>query len=165
MAETKVYVLEGADATGKSTLAMEMQSRADLDDPAQEYVYIHNDASDAKLPGSLYRHYRAQLLDALDRPNTITIIDRSWLSEYVYGTLYRGAPRITGRQVAKLTRWAKKHGIVLLGLYADPEVRFRRIRERGETWDVTQRAVGESYAQIFQDLSWTTVDSTSTLRP
>jgi thymidylate kinase len=153
---TRVIVLEGADASGKTALAEELL----LDYPEDMTVYIHNDASDAKLPGSLYRHYKAQLLDALDRRETITVIDRSFLSEWVYGTTYRGKARISRRQARKLSKWALKNGVEFIGMQAGTDVRYTRMRERGENFDLFyELQVQRRFRDFFRDAGWTTVRS------
>ncbi|QOP66349.1 thymidylate kinase [Microbacterium phage DickRichards] len=160
-----VYLIEGADGTGKTTFVQRAVTHAAMAGYPEPRV-IHNDASDHKLPGSLYRHYRAQLLDAIDfRDNhgISTYIDRSFLSELVYGPLYRGKSRITPRQARRLERLADRHGIVLLGMTADLNLRRRRIRERGETWTHKDAFVGALYSQHFRERGryWITADSSS----
>ncbi|UKH48467.1 thymidylate kinase [Microbacterium phage Katzastrophic] len=160
----KVFLIEGADGTGKTTFVKRMASR-DLSNGDPIPRVIHNDASDHKLPGSLYRHYRAQLLDAISfRESGIsTYIDRSFLSELVYGNLYRGRARISERQARRLERFARKHGIVLLGMTADLAIRRSRVEARGETFDPKQPFVDAFYSQHFaaRGRYWTTADSTS----
>ena len=157
-----IVVIEGADGTGKTTVvenAIRGHTRAGDPEPR----FIHNDASDHKLPGSLYRHYRAQLLDAVAfRANGVsTYIDRSFLSELVYGRLYRGRSRITHRQARRLERLADKAGIVLLGMTAGLDTRRLRIRARGEEWDPKQPFVGAMYSQHFHESGrWVIADST-----
>jgi hypothetical protein len=159
-----VYIVEGADATGKSSFVGRMvagMAMADLPEPR----VIHNDASDHRLPGSLYQHYRAQILDAVSfRERGIsTFIDRSFLSEVIYGRLYRGRARITERQARRLERLATRNGVVMLGRTADLDTRRRRIRERGEEWDGKQPFVGAFYHQWFRERAahWTIADSSS----
>lgn len=158
----QVYLIEGADATGKSSFVRRMAAH----NPAYpEPRIIHNDASDHKLPGSLYRHYRAQLLDAIDFRDTAgvtTYIDRSFLSELIYGELYRGRARITPRQARRLERLADRHGVVLLGMVADLNVRRLRMRARGEVWTPKDAFVGANYSQQFRESGrWVIADSTS----
>lgn len=159
-----VYVLEGADGTGKTTLADDLLSSdtgIGYGYLGVDYVYIHNKADDAKLPGSLYRHYRAQLMDALERPG-VTVIDRSFLSEYVYGTVMRsGRPRISKRQAVRLTRWCLRRGIVLVLCEAPAITRNARLIERGERLNPRADAIAAIFSTIAQAPYWTHVDSSS----
>ncbi|QJD49850.1 thymidylate kinase [Microbacterium phage AvGardian] len=160
----QIVLLEGADGTGKTTF-VERSVRHALERGEEEPRVIHNDASDHLLPGSLYRHYRAQLLDAVQfRADGIsTFIDRSFLSEVVYGRLYRGTSRVTLREAHKLERLAHEAGILLLGMTAPLDVRRLRLRARGEEWDPKQPFVGAFYSQHFRERGryWVTADSTS----
>jgi thymidylate kinase len=164
MTHPTVYLIEGADGTGKTSFVDSMVSiHQQLGE--REPRLIHNDASDHKLPGSLYRHYRAQLLEAIDFRDTAgisTYIDRSFLSELIYGSLYRGHSRITIRQARRLERLADRHGVVLLGMHADLNIRKARILARGETWDHTDAVIGAFYSQYFRESGrWATADSSS----
>ncbi|UGL61843.1 thymidylate kinase [Microbacterium phage Franklin22] len=164
MTEASIYLIEGADGTGKTTFVERMaESHLLSGDPIPRF--IHNTAEDRHLPGSLFQHYRAQLLDAVEfRANGIsTYIDRSFLSELIYGQVYRGKARITERQARKLERLADQAGIVLLGMTAELVVRRARIEERGETFDRQQPWVGALYSQHFRERGkyWITADSTS----
>ncbi|QDP45051.1 thymidylate kinase [Microbacterium phage Stromboli] len=159
-----VYLIEGADGTGKTSFVSRAVTHAAMADYPEPRV-IHNDASDHRLPGSLYRHYRAQLLDAVefrDVHGLSTYIDRSFLSELVYGPIYRGRSRITRRQARRLERLADRLGVVLLGMTADLDVRRLRIRARGETWTPKDAFVGAEYSQQFRESGrWVIADSTS----
>ncbi|QTF81968.1 thymidylate kinase [Microbacterium phage BabyYoda] len=159
----QVFLIEGADATGKSSFVSRMVVHAAMADYPEPRV-IHNDASDHKLPGSLYRHYRAQLLDAVefrDVHGVSTYIDRSFLSELVYGRLYRGRSRITPRQARRLERLADRLGVVLLGMTAELNIRRLRVRARGETWTAKDAFVGAEYSQQFRESGrWVIADST-----
>ncbi|AXH47324.1 thymidylate kinase [Microbacterium phage Eden] len=159
-----IFVLEGADGTGKTTF-IENRIRADVLAGLPEPRFIHNTSADKDLPGSLFKHYRAQLLDAVEfRANGIsTYIDRGFLSELIYGRLYRGKALLTERQVRTLERLAVEADIVLLGLTADLSIRRDRILARGESWDNKQAFVGAFYSQHFRERGkfWITADSSS----
>ncbi|AYN55900.1 thymidylate kinase [Microbacterium phage Coltrane] len=162
--DAQIILLEGADGTGKTTFISRM-AQMHLDGGTAVPRVIHNTADDRLLPGSLYRHYYAQLVDAVEfRANGIsTYIDRSFLSELIYGRLYRGKARLTERQVRKLERLATDADIILLGMTTDLAVRRARVQERGEEFDRLQPFVGAFYSQHFSERSkyWITADSTS----
>ena len=146
-----VYVVEGPDAVGKTTYADRLA--ADLAEvTGQEVRRVHNDAEDAKLPGSLYAHYRAQLYDAADfaKQGIATVIDRTFLSEAIYGPVYRGRSRITKLQAQRLQTQAQKLGIELVGLWAPLDERRRIIRNRGEAWTEKDAFVGAGYSVWFR---------------
>ena len=160
----QIILIEGADGTGKTTFVRQM-AQFHLDGGTPVPRVIHNDATDHLLPGSLYRHYRAQLLDAIAfrEQGITTYIDRSFLSELIYGGLYRQSSRVSAREVRRLERFARKNDIILFGITADLDVRRSRIKARGETWDRHQPFVGAFYSQHFRDRGqyWITADSTS----
>jgi len=164
MSEAPIYLLEGADGTGKTTFAEHMVDYLLLQG-YPDVAFIHNGPEDAKLPGSLYHHSRAQLLDAVARraAGIPTIIDRTFLSELVYGQLYRGKSRITPRQARRLERLAQRAGMVLIARTADLAIRRQRILARGESWDPTQAFVGAFYFQWFHEREdyWIIADSSS----
>lgn len=165
---TAIYILEGADGTGKTTFAERVAAQLMWDETGPKDVrFIHNTADDRLLPGSLYAHYRAQLVDAVQfrADGVATIIDRSFLSEHVYGSIYRKKPRISARQVRRLERLAYDADIVMLGFTATGTVRRMRLKERGEIYDLRQPLVGAFYSQHFRDSEkfWTKVDTSSSI--
>jgi chloramphenicol 3-O-phosphotransferase len=164
MNAAKIYLLEGADGTGKSSAIV--RARADI---IRAYLpaprIIHNTAEDAHLPGSLFLHYRAQLLDAANfaRQGVSTFIDRGAASELIYGRVYRRRARITARQVDKLERLAVKLDVKLVGFKASALARAQRLNERGEVYTGVDVIVADQYIKHFHrpNSAWNTVDSTS----
>lgn len=153
-----ITLVEGADGTGKTTFAERQSAGGRL---------IHNGPPPRH--GSLYRHYRAQILDAIwfrDRKGISTVIDRSFLSEYIYGPVYRKKSRITRRQVRKLEQLCLENDVLLLGMTATDTVRVQRLAERGERFGFRDHTTGRDYGIYFQgNTSWVTVDSSSTPTP
>lgn len=150
--KARVYLVEGPDGVGKSTFIANMVA-ADLAAGNPEPRQIHNTADDAKLPGNLFQHYRAQLLDAIDfrdNDNRSTYIDRGYLSEVVYGLVYRGKTRVSPRERLRLELLSKRAGIILLGMETPENTRRDRIELRGEVWDAKQPAVAHTYHNYFQ---------------
>lgn len=89
-----VYILEGPDGSGKTTTGIKLAKRL-------SGTYLHNNQY-AKLTKSveLYNLYSSQLYCAEDlcglTLNTAIplIIDRSWISELIYGQVYRDKSRM-----------------------------------------------------------------------
>lgn len=158
-----VYLLEGADGTGKTTFATRVTDRN------EGGRLIHNDVPPKDV--DLYQLYLGQINEAIhyrDVANVTTVIDRSFLSEAVYGR-YRGKSRISKHQRRKLEAHCKRNGVVLLAFTADANVRHQRILDRGEKWTFTAAMAGVDYHEYFHGAwakrFWTIVDSSSTSTP
>ena len=156
-----VYLLEGADGTGKTTFAERVT--------AGHGIIVHNDVPPKDV--DLYDLYLTQIIEAVharDVEGVTTVIDRSFLSEAVYGR-YRGKARISKSQRRKLERYCKRNGIVLLGFTATQADRKARILERGEKWTHVAALVGQDYHNYFHGAwaqrFWITVDSSSASTP
>lgn len=76
-----ILVLEGADGTGKTTLARELVARYSA-------FYIHN----GLWPDIWKRHVAALRLALRKSQEQLVIIDRLWLSEQIYGDTFRAGP-------------------------------------------------------------------------
>lgn len=153
-----VYLLEGADGTGKTTFAERMT--------AGHGIIIHNDVPPKDV--DLYDLYLSQIIEAVharDVEGLTTVIDRSFLSEAIYGRHRAGGSRITKHQRRKLEAYCKRNGIVLLGFEAHNRDRMARILERGERWTFLASIVGPEYHNYFHGAwakrFWITVDSSS----
>lgn len=157
-----VYVLEGADATGKSTFARRMGG-----------AYFHNGAPRAgSTSHSLFDEYLQQIVRAVHTRDVLgisTVIDRSFLGELIYGAHRGSGPLLSGRQVRRLERYCRRNDVVLLGFTASIEDRKRRHAERGEPWTPLEAFTGADFDHYFQNRRsltgrqvWTTVDSSST---
>lgn len=163
MADPIITVIEGPDGAGKSTIAWNLYSAS----PAGSTL-IHNDVPPPDTTSlELYRFYMAQLKVAVrDRERGYsTIIDRSYLSEVIYGPIYRGGSLITGRNRRKLENFARRHNIHLLAVEAPLEVRRERIAARGEKYDFNAGIIGMKYEEYFETHKvWKTVSSLLTTR-
>jgi thymidylate kinase len=111
-------VIEGCDGAGKSTLANRIAV-------AHGHAIVHS----ARTPDGL---------DLVDRYQRILarigrfVLDRCFLSEAVYGPLYRGHSRLTCDQIIGLAvRVADRDG-VCVHVTAPPTVIAERIAARGE---------------------------------
>jgi hypothetical protein len=147
-----VIVLEGCDGTGKTTRAAELADR-------HGYRVIHSCRVDD--PGGLADAYRA----VLRRPGMLAL-DRSFVSELVYGQLRDGPSRLTGRQAAELAFALADRGGILVHLTAHPKALAWRLRARdgyAPTLD-RLRVLLATYRDVFRALDGTapilTVDTT-----
>lgn len=86
-----ILILEGPDGSGKSTLAEKLRER--LQKEKMTHVLRHGPYKDV-LPEDLARIYFRSMSSALTFDDHV-ILDRCWLSEPIYGEVYRnGANRI-----------------------------------------------------------------------
>jgi DNA polymerase III delta prime subunit len=82
----RVFVFEGPDGTGKTTLAMALSRRIGA-------TYIHH-GSYPQAGDDLLAIYTVSMIPAVSMVVDV-VMDRSWLSEKIYGHVYRnGADRI-----------------------------------------------------------------------
>lgn len=148
-----VIVLEGCDGTGKTTLAGALGSQ-------HGYTIIHS----GRTPEStdLAGRYR-QLLCT---PGKI-VLDRSFISELVYGPLFHGGSRLTLRAATSLACRAVGRGGILVHLTGDPHVIAARLECRDGTAPPLDRIrrIIDAYHATFRLLAdavpVVTVDTTS----
>lgn len=140
-AEYPVIVLEGCDGTGKTTLAATLAKRHGF------RVVRSGRIADAN---GLAERYRA----ALDLPGRIAL-DRSFISELVYGPLREGRSRLTPRQAAELAFVLADRGGLLLHLTGRPEALAARLRARdGYSPDLDRiGALVRAYRDVFTGLA------------
>lgn len=88
-----IILVEGPDNTGKTTLARAFESRG--------FHYVHNGVPDEGR--NLFADYGYQLVRSALGHFKDVVIDRLYLSEFVYGNAVRGSSGITLHQVDLLT--------------------------------------------------------------
>jgi len=86
-----IIVCEGADGTGKTTLARILEQRG--------FKYTHNGPPPEGV--TLFEHYTQQLLDARGRD---VVFDRLHVGELIYGPVMRGKSLITVEELRLLNR-------------------------------------------------------------
>jgi thymidylate kinase len=153
-AEYPVIVLEGCDGTGKTTLAATLAER-------HGYVVVHS----GRIPDAdgLAEQYRV----VLDMPGKIAL-DRSFISELVYGPLRDGRSRLTPRQAAELAFVLADRGGVLVHLTGRPETLAARLRARDGYSPELDRigTLVRAYRDVFTGLAGAapivTADTTAT---
>jgi len=140
-----IICLEGADGTGKSTLAEAFRKELGAE------TYLH---AGCKYVRRMHLYHTAILRHAVDRVERTgrpVILDRWWPSELVYAAVYRGGTRwpLMGRM---MDRVFTRYGGVYVVCQADPEheKRFARLREeRFEMFeDMTKVVAG------YDELYW-----------
>lgn len=165
MTTPTVWLVEGADGVGKSTFA---QRTAELERTrGGKATIVHNGP-----PGDitkLYDLYLLQIKRAIDRRDNhgeSTIIDRSFLSEAIYGA-FRGGSKLSKRQVRRLERFCRRNKVILLGIDADVNTRRERIQSRGEAFTLNDIWTGVKYRTYFRerDAFWITAGSTPATAP
>lgn len=151
-ARYEVIVLEGCDGTGKTTLASAL---------AAEYGYtiVHSDRTPDNI--DLADRYRS----ILALPGRI-VLDRSFISELVYGPLRYGRSRLSASDATELAlRVADRDG-TFVHLTASAEAIANRLRARDGRAPPLEsiQAIARAYRSVFAALQGTamviTVDVT-----
>lgn len=119
MTKSDFLIIEGCDGVGKSTLVELLVARG--------YKTAHFDY-DARTMSIKDKYMRAYTGNFLNNPH---VFDRSYISEHVYGPLFRGGSRLSDNDVADLSAatYANKGRIIYLK--ADPKAIYNRIKSRG----------------------------------
>lgn len=122
-----VVFIEGVDNTGKTTLANKLAEAFELE-------YKHNSKPQTDDPFQEYH-------DMIDGIRKSTVIDRAYLSEYVYSKLWRGGCKITAKQFEELDLQCqlKFRNVILIHATAPIDViKERCVREKEELLKLDQ---------------------------
>lgn len=114
-------ILEGCNGVGKTTLAKMLLHYG--------YKLLHFDY-DPNL--SIMEKYKKIL--ATDYKSNV-VLDRSFISEMVYGVIMRGESRFSDSDFSTLLRMVKKRNGRVVLLDASPEIIFERIKKRKKIMD------------------------------
>jgi len=114
----QTIVFEGCDGAGKTTLAEAVVHHLNA-------TLIHSTLTP---PGSDLHATYSRLLDQPGR----LVFDRCFLSELIYGPLYRGHTRLTYQQMAALIRRVVERNGIFVHVTAPPAQIRRRLAERNE---------------------------------
>ena len=125
-----LIILEGNECNFKTTVAEKLSKSLKL--PVVKGSSFEN----AKCTNlQLYKHFtELALMDDV-------IIDRSWISNRVYATLYEDYAILTEEQREDIERMVNGKAI-LIYLYATEDVLVKRIRERGDEY-VDEKMLGK----------------------
>lgn len=103
----RIFILEGADGCGKTTLAVAL---AKFLEPELTFVVHHGAYRGIE---EISDRYFDSMIPAQDDLGNV-ILDRSWLSEPIYGGVYRnGVDRITPHDLSALTSAARTATVIL----------------------------------------------------
>jgi adenylate kinase family enzyme len=127
MGLTGIIVLEGANATGKSTLAKELERKHGAIVMHQTYRFRNN----------IFNFHTAVLRRAIKLAKTqLVVLDRLWMSEEVYAHVYRGGTPWPhqGRMVDRVLQQASAVTVVCISM-DDMVLRDRFLKTRAYRQD------------------------------
>ncbi|MEU7244892.1 hypothetical protein [Streptomyces sparsogenes] len=141
IAAHRTIVLEGGDGVGKSTLAHTLVNQ-------YGFTAVHSPRTPDHQ--TLINRYR----DLLARPGRL-VLDRSFLSELVYGPLYRGHSRLTWNQALDLAQLVTARDGVFLYLTAPAATVHQRLTTRdGQAPALVEiTALADAYQRAFRSLT------------
>lgn len=141
----RIVVLEGADSSGKTTLAREIASAC----PGKTH-YFHG------LPyiGWVEEAHAAMLSAAIKRSaeGDFVVIDRHWISEFVYGPRFRNRIAYSNVVATRFDQTIRRFGTYVLCVPGDAKEHERQFqRERPDKKDLFDTMV--EVAETFRRLS------------
>jgi thymidylate kinase len=142
-ARYEVVVLEGCDGTGKTSLATTLAAQ-------HGYSVVHSGRTPDDV--DLLARYRS----ILAIPGKI-VLDRSFISELVYGPLQYGRSRLTASDAAQMALLVAARGGVLVHLTGRPQSIVARLRARDGSAPPLERicALTDAYHTVFAGLTGT----------
>lgn len=117
-----VYILEGSDATGKTTLAKQLSDKLELL-TIKGSSFEQSDCTNEEL----YKHFKK--VANLDN----VIVDRHIYSNRIYATLYKDYAILSDKQRTKIENIFKQDALVIY-LTADEETIIKRLKQRGDKY-------------------------------
>jgi thymidylate kinase len=136
----EIIVLEGCDGTGKTTIANALAAD-------HGYTVVH--AARSPDGTDLMAKYR----QILNGPAPL-VLDRCFISEFVYGPLVHGGSRLSHSEAVQLAGLLAARGGLLVHLTGQPEVIAARLLARdGQAPSLPHlRAITRAYLEIFARL-------------
>jgi len=137
----EVIVVEGCDGVGKTTLAVMLATR-------HGYAIVHS----ARSPDGVDLAERYRLI--LARRGRL-VLDRSFVSELVYGPLRHRRSRLTFADATALATIVSARGGVLVHLTGRPEQIAARLLERDGSAPALEeiRTLIDAYTRVFAKLA------------
>lgn len=115
-----IYLLEGVDCSGKSTLAKKLQKTF-----GGEIVHVVQ-------PKTLAEQDRVPFYKDLIDSHDNLILDRGWYSDLVYGEFYRKQADIEWSEIYEIEIYLKKKGCMIIHCTDTAEALWDRVLERGD---------------------------------
>jgi thymidylate kinase len=136
-----LVVIDGCDGAGKSTLAQAIAAQ-------RGHAVVHATLTPEGV--DLFGKYQT----ILARPGPL-VLDRSFVSELVYGPLERGRSRLTCTQATQLAAMVAQRGGVLVHLTGQPDrIAARLLARDGHAPPLTRvTALIASYVEVFGELA------------
>lgn len=136
-------VLEGCDGAGKTTLSARFAA-------AHGFIVFHSTVTPDDV--DITERYLAILAD----PRRL-VLDRSFVSELVYGPLFRGRSRLTLRQVIDLARVVRDREGTFVHITASTAVIQARLSNRANgavLTSATIERIQRAYTCVFAKIAW-----------
>lgn len=149
---TGIIVIDGSDGTGKTTLAQYFVSKYGA-------VWLHQSY---RFKNKMFTYHTAALLRAIKLAETrLVVIDRLWLSEDIYGAVYRGGSAwpMEGRFIDRILL---KHAAVQIIALADLETYASSFKSslktgRNELYTDKPYDVAKRYHDVYYGSSYSDV--------
>lgn len=110
----KNIIIEGLDGTGKTTLCNYLAKEG--------YSSLHFTYSSCET--NLFNKYKKLLMNA-----TNLVMDRSFISEIVYGNILRGSCRLKKKEIDELINICSQNNFILIYLYASKLKLLKRVND------------------------------------
>ena len=135
-----IYILEGPDGGGKTTLAERISLMARV--KIAHFSYPKNDEELAQM-FIMYQDFI--------KGNSNVILDRCWYSDMCYGPVMREGSTITYPQMYSLERMAANKGAMIIYCTDSKAALWSRATQRGEDY-VTSREKFNSICDAYEEL-------------
>jgi thymidylate kinase len=135
-----IYIVEGCDGTGKTTIARKLCHKHNL-----RYIHFGAPRSQDDIDTAFTKY--CELLLYYDN----FVMDRSWYSDLIYGEIMRGNKGLTKLEVHILEALADRKHAEILYCTAALEIVQKRLDTRGEDYvpDTTIPKIYNAYQTLF----------------
>jgi thymidylate kinase len=124
-----IYIIEGPDGSGKTTLATQLARQASAEIIHMSYPTTPEEQE------KMFDEY----VKVLNKPRNM-IFDRCWYSEMAYGPVMRDKSYITWPQMYALERMVARTGGMIIHCTDAPSKLWIRANKRGEDYVVSRNA-------------------------